>query len=198
MLELLVVINQTLYCVALFLQIFKNRQDKQTGLSDLFLAAMTNAYVFFTFYFICLRLPVGYQVSVIIQLVSSVVLVAQRFVYAQGHFPIRLLWYYGLNSVAFLALLRYAMQYPVVVGQYAGWIALLLIIGCRIPQVVKIYRTKKVANFSKAYVLLIVGAAAMELGIAVMYALPLQTVSSSSLTLLSSLIFIVQFKLYSK
>lgn len=199
MLELLVGINQALYCVALFFQIANNAQHKKTDLSDLFLCAMTNAYVFFTFYFICLRLPIGYQISVIVQLLASLFLVYQRFVYNNDARSIRgLLVWCCCNAIAFVAFIPYAYTHASVVGQVAGWCALLLIISCRIPQALKIYRTKKVENFSKPYVVVVLGAAAMEFCIAISFALPIQTVCSSSLTLLASILFVIQFKLYSR
>ena len=195
--ELLVVVNQSLYCASFIPQIIKNFRAKSgESLSDLFLLAMLNSYVCFCLYFFCLGMPVGYKMAALFQLVATIFLIVQRFVYRGSGTVAGIATIYGINTVLALAALVCASWYPFLIGNMAGWAAVVLIIISRIPQIIKIQYERSVGEFSKMMVLLIGAASVMEITLALLYKFPVQTLCSSSWALVTCVLFLVQFKLY--
>ena len=197
MLELLVMLNQSLYCGMFIPQVIKNFQIKSgKSLSDLYLIAMLNAYICFTFYFFCLNLPLGYKISVLFQLFATVVLILQRFFYDTRSKLIELIGIYLVNCVVVVFCVPYAYTNTLWVGNAAGWGAVALIMLCRIPQIIKMHREKSVGDFSKASVVLLGAASAMEIILTLWYKFPVQTLCSSTWTFFTFVLFLAQFKLY--
>ena len=195
--EALIFINQAVYCYGLIPQIVGNYKQKSgLGLSDFLLWTMFNAFATLTFYFFCLSLPVGYCVSLTLQLMGSVILIAQRLYYDGLMQNVPLILVYIMNIIAFCALIPYSLQYPTMVGNITGWIGLILVIVGRIPQVVKIYKARSVQGFSYGFVLFLGMGSLLELLIVLMYKLPVQTLATASWALLSFAIFTCQFWLY--
>lgn len=196
--ELLIFINQSIYCYSLVPLILENRRLKTAkGLSDLLVLFFLNAFIALLFYFFCLGLPIPYRVSVITQMLLTSVLIAQRFWYDQFTHKKALAILYGVNFFAVVSLIPLALKIPHSVGNIAGWVGVLLLVANRIPQIIKIQRERSVEGFSYWFALLLGLAAVMEFALVVVYDLPMQTMATSLWAFISFLIFTTQFYAFS-
>jgi hypothetical protein len=196
--ELLVFINQAVYCYAFFPLLQENRRIRSArGLSNGLLWMMLNSYIALGIYFFSLNTPTCYRVSAIAQLVLTGALLVQHFWYDKFAHKSLIGFMYLANIAIAAAFIPVAIKWPLVVGNVAGWIGLGLVVICRIPQIIKIQQERSVAGFSYGYALFLGIAAFMEMSIVVYYHLPIQTLGTSSFAFLSFLIFTTQFYLFS-
>ncbi len=196
--ELLILINQSIYCYSLVPLILENwRLKTAKGLSDGLVLFFLNAFIALLFYFFCLDLPISYRVSVITQTLLTCVLVGQRFWYDQFPHKKSLAILYGVNFIAIFSLIPLAFKYPHNVGHIAGWVGVALLVVNRVPQIIKIQRERSVFGFSYWFALLLGIASVMEFILVVVYHLPMQTMATSSWAFISFLIFTAQFYFFS-
>ncbi|MBM3886333.1 PQ-loop repeat-containing protein [Candidatus Dependentiae bacterium] len=192
--ELLVLLNQIIYCYALIPLIWENWKLKTArGLSDGLMWSLLNAFIVLSFYFFCLDMPYSYRASLIIQTTFTLVIIFQRFWYDQFSYKRMLSLIYGTNFIVAVGCIPLALKWPHHVGHVAGWLGVLFLIINRIPQILKIQRERSVYGFSYWFALLLGLASVMEFVIAIAYKLPLQTVATSVWAFISFLIFTAQF-----
>lgn len=197
-LELLVLINQSLYCYASFPQIIANYRNK-TGhiLSDFYLMMLFNTYAMLMFYFFCVPLqPVCYKLSVAVQFFATVVLVVQRFYYHRDERWSLIFALFLVNSGFYLGFIPWAAYTPVSTGNVAGWIACGLILINRIPQIIHFYRTKSVEGFSPLFLIAFGSAGIMEMAIVIAYRLPVQTLCMAAIGFMGIVTMSYQYRLY--
>jgi uncharacterized protein with PQ loop repeat len=195
--ELLVFINQAIYCYAFFPLLQENYRIKSAnGLSNGLLWMMFNSYIILGIYFFSLSTPACYRLSAIVQLVLTSGLLAQHFWYDNFAHKISMGLAYLANIVLAVGFIPIAMKWPLLVGNAAGWVGLGLVVLCRIPQIIKIQQEQSVKGFSYGYALFLGIAACMEISIVLYYHLPVQTLGTSSFAFLSFLIFTVQFYVF--
>lgn len=197
-LEILIFINQAVYCYSIVPLIQENYRLKTArGLSDSLVIGFLNAFIAMLFYFFCLGLPISYRISVITQAILVSIIIGQRFWYdAFSHKKLLGFFYLG-NFFTAITVIPAAFIWPHQVGNIAGWIGLFLIIANRIPQIIKIEREKSVYGFSYNFAALLGVAAVMEIAIVLWYQLPVQTLLTASWALLSFFIFSWQFYKFS-
>ena len=196
--ELLVFINQAVYCYSLVPLILEIRRLKTAkGLSDALTWSLFNSYVVLSFYFFSLEMPISYRISLITQITLSAILIGQRFWYDQFPHKKSLAILYGVNLLVAAAFIPVALTWPHKVGHIAGWLGVCLVVINRIPQVVKIQRERSVYGFSYWFTLLLGLASVMEFIIVLVYKLPMQTLATSSWAFVSFLIFTAQFYAFS-
>lgn len=199
MLELLVAANQTLYCASFVPQIIQSlRQRSTAGLSELFLFATANSYFFYVLYFTCLGLPYSYRASAGIQLVLSGSLVLQSWLYAHAEKRRRITGYLLVNMGMMIGTIMLALWAPVCTGNAAGWIALALVIVCRLPQIMQHYHARSTKGLSIGFSLLTAVAGLNEIILSLVYAFPLQTLCSSLWACATACVFIIQRIMYKK
>lgn len=197
-LEILIFINQAIYCYSIVALIQNNYRLKTArGLSDALVIGFLNAFIAMLFYFFCLGLPISYRISVIINTILVSIIIGQRFWYDTFSYKKLLGFFYLGNLLTTIAVIPAAFMWPHQVGNTAGWIGLILVIANRIPQIIKIEREKSVYGFSYQFAALLGIAAVMEITIVLRYQLPVQTLLTSSWALLSFFIFSWQFYKFS-
>ncbi len=198
-LELLVFINQSFYCYAAFPQIMSNYRNKTgSALSDFYLVMLFNTYFMLLFYFFCLPLPICYRLSVTIQFLTTMALIGQRFYYNRDE---RWKWvgsFFLVNVGFMLGLMPLAFVSPVAIGNIGGWIACVLIIINRFPQIIHFYRTKSVDGFSPLFLITFGAGGVMEMVVALIYWLPAQTFCMAGAGFLGILALSYQYRLYKK
>lgn len=194
MLELLVFVNQAIYCSSLVPLVLENYRLKTArGLSDALVMLFFNSFLVLFFYFFCLRLPFFYCMSSLVQLGLTLIMIAQRFYYDDFPYKKKLAWGYWINVMVILCMIPFAVTMPLLVGHAAGWIGVVLIISTRIPQIIKIQKERSVEGFSYFFALLIGMASVFEMAIVIAYKLPLQSLATSGSAFISFLIFTWQF-----
>lgn len=194
MLEVLIFINQAIYCYSIIPLIQENYRLKTArGLSDWLVIGFFNAFVTMIFYFFCLGLPISYRLSVTIQAILVGIIIAQRFWYDSFSYKKLLGGFYITNLLAAVIMIPAAFTWPHQIGNIAGWIGLVLVIANRIPQIIKIECEKTVYGFSYRFALMLGVASIMEIAIVLWYGLPVQTLLTGSWALLSFVIFTWQF-----
>ena len=197
-LELLVFINQAVYCYSLMPLILENKRLKTArGLSDALLWSFFNALLALTFCFFCLEMPLCYRLSAVIQVMLIGVLIVQRFWYDSFSYKKLLAWFYVANLLGVALCIPVAIMRPNEVGNIAGWVGVVLIVINRIPQILKVQREQSVFGFSYGFALLLGMAGLMEVTIVLVYGLPLQTLMTASWSVVSFLIFTAQFYAFS-
>lgn len=197
-LELLVFINQAVYCYALVPLILENKRLKTArGLSDALLWSFFNALLALTFYFFSLEMPFCYRLSVVVQVALLGVLILQRFWYDSFFYKKLLAWIYLANLLGAALCIPVAIAWPNEVGNIAGWIGVVLIVANRIPQILKVQREQSVFGFSYGFAFLLGMAGLMEMTIVLVYGLPLQTLMTAAWSVVSFLIFTAQFYAFS-
>ena len=141
-----------IYFLGVIPQIVMNWKTKSTaGLSRIMLYGYVLAYIFQITYTYCLDMPRSYKVMLPISLCAVLVIVAQRLYYAT-HLDRRsaIKKYAGILLIALLlALLGH--RYPLIVGMYAGWIAMIIWSVYMLPQGLKMHANKSVVGFSFGY-----------------------------------------------
>ena len=193
-LELLIFINQAVYCYSIIPLILENYRLKTArGLSDWLVMGFFNSFVAMLFYFFCLGLPVSYRLSVATQVILVGIIIIQRFWYDSFSYKKLLIGVYLANFLTAVMIIPAAFAWPYQIGNIAGWMGLLLVIANRIPQIIKIEREKTVYGFSYQFALLLGIASMMEISIVLWYHLPVQTLLTGSWALLSFFIFTWQF-----
>ncbi len=198
-LELLVFINQSLYCYSAFPQIIANYRNKSgVALSDFYLMLLFNTYAMLLFYFFCLEQPVCYRLSIATQFLTTLTLVVQRFYYNRDTRFKALLVFYVFNTILLLGFVPWAIVSSCLVGNATGWIVFGLILINRLPQMIKFYRTKSVEGFSPLFLVLFCSAGIMEMGVVLAYQLPIQTLFMTGFGFTAILIMSFQWWLYSK
>lgn len=196
--ELLVFINQAIYCYAFFPLLKENYRIKSAqGLSNGLLFMMFNSYLALGLYFFSLETPFSYRLSALVQLFMTGGLLIQHFWYDKFAHKFFIGVLYLINIAAVISCIPLAVRWPLIVGNIAGWIGLAFVILCRIPQIIKIHQERSVVGFSYGYAFFLGIAALMEMSIVIYYSLPIQTLGTSSFAFLSFLIFTAQFYFFS-
>jgi hypothetical protein len=197
-LDILVLINQAIYCYGFIPLIAENYRLKTSrGVSDALMWTFFNAYIAIGYYFFCLQLPLFYKISVIIQLFFVCVAIGQRFWYDKFIYKKKLAIVYGTNTLVAIALLPLALRIPHLFGNIAGWIAVAWFVINKVPQIVKVQRERSVYGFSFGFVFMQGMAAIMEIVVVLAYGLPMQTLVTGSWALATALIFTWQFYQFS-
>lgn len=198
--ELLVFINQALYCsthLPLLLEVIRLKTTR--GISDGSLWLGFTGLILGIFYNACLGLPLFYHVSLTVQLIFTVTMLICRYKYGARSRPANYLLGVGFlgDVILGLALIPLALIWPFYVGTIVGWIGVGVNLIGRIPQIVKIQKDRSVYGFAYKYVLLTGIAGIMELGIVLYYRLPLQTMTTASAGIVAFIIFTLQFYFFS-
>jgi uncharacterized protein with PQ loop repeat len=189
-------VSLSLYFFALLPQIVLNYRLKSgTGLSDLYLWAFFSGYITEIFYVFFLDLPLPYKVFVPLGAVCIAFMVGQRFYYGGDHLR-RLAVLYSATMVALICTTPLMIRNPLAVGHVTGWIATIVWSVYQLPQMVKIYRTQSVRGFSFTFATVCGIASMLELGVATILPIPVQTQVNAVRGILYYIVFLVQFFLY--
>ncbi|MBM3886334.1 PQ-loop repeat-containing protein [Candidatus Dependentiae bacterium] len=194
-LELLVLINQSVYCAAYIPSIVKNyRMKTGTGWSWGMLYTFFNGYLASIFYFCCLRLPICWRISVFFQLFCIMILFSQRLYYGVFTYKsVLIILGFSFSIGLALAIIPLALRCSSLVGNAAEWISFGIGLISRLPQIIKIHRERSVYGFSYTTQCIMGIASLMEIGIVLAYKLPLQSLASSVWSLILFVIFTIQF-----
>ena len=190
---------QIIYAANFIPQIWLNYRLKSLrGLSDLYLMAFLCAYIGELFYFYCLDFPTAYKAMIFVFLAEILIMTYQRFLYG-GSTPKKYLAIaYGIIALITTSIIPLALQQPCTIGNAAGWFMVSIWSVYQIPQVIKNYARKSVKGFSFLSATLIACGALLELSLALITHLPIQTVFKTSRSILVYLIFCGQFYWYRK
>lgn len=188
---------QFLYTVCFIPQIITNYMLKTgKGLNDLFLFAYLNTVLALLFYAFCVGLPVAYKFFYPMQATAILILILQRLWYDKTS-NARLYWLiYMLNVAMPVVFIPYSLGHCGIVGQISGWIFFVISLVAQLPLVVKIAREKSVVGISFLFLLITGIAGIMELYVALVMNLPIQTILGASRVVLFFVIFCIQFLLY--
>ena len=167
-----------LFWASFFPQILLNYRLKSTkGMSDLMLLSFFYGYITYTYYVLCLQLPVAYKVLAPISCLTVLFMIMQRFMYDDGLRRDRsLLALYVISSIAAIMLIPYALSQTAFVGNVTGWISATIWFILPLPQAVKILRERSVFGFSFLLVSLVGFADFLQAMIGISYRLPSQTI----------------------
>ncbi len=192
-------VSQLAYTLCFLPQIATNYRAKSgSGMSDLFLVGYFNLHAVTLFYAFLLNLPMAYKMCVPLQVTFILVLVVQRVWYDKAPFAKQLEIFYLMNIAVLLASVPYALANPIMVGHIAGWGNVTLGLVSQVPQAFKVWREQSVVGFDRSFVYVLLFAGSIELLGAVVGGLPMQTQFSSFRVVAFSLLFLWQFKQYSK
>jgi hypothetical protein len=133
-----------------------------------------------------------------LQVTFILVLVVQRVWHDKAPFAKQLEIFYLMNIAVLLASVPYALANPIMVGHIAGWGNVTLGLVSQVPQAFKVWREQSVVGFDRSFVYVLLFAGSIELLGAVVGGLPMQTQFSSFRVVAFSLLFLWQFKQYSK
>ncbi|KKQ32737.1 MAG: hypothetical protein US49_C0006G0188 [candidate division TM6 bacterium GW2011_GWF2_37_49] len=193
----LIWVYQFLYTVCFIPQFVTNYKLKTgKGLSDLFLLAYLNMSEALLFYAFCVGLPPAYQFFYPIQTVSVLILILQRLWYDKMADS---KWYwlmYTINLAAPIVLIPYAVGHCSLVGNITGWTFFIISFVCQLPLVIKIASSKSVRGISFLFLLITGIAGIMELYVALVMWLPIQTILGALRVVIFFVIFCIQFLLY--
>jgi uncharacterized protein with PQ loop repeat len=187
---------QSLYFFCFIPQVLNNFKRKSgTGLSDFFLLLYLNTYIPMMYYIFLLHLPWAYLVFCPLQMIATLVLIAQRLFY-ESCVSKKLLVLYLCNITFAFVFLPFLYINPILIANIGGWLMLLIGAVSQLPQVIKVYNTKSVEGFSLLFVLINGFAGFIEVSCAIVLKLPVQTILGSSRVVLMTCIFILQFWMY--
>jgi uncharacterized protein with PQ loop repeat len=187
-----------LYWIAFIPQIYLNFKLKSAkGISDFMLIALFNGYITYSYFVICLDLPIAYQILSPISLITTIVLIVQRFMYDNGYKKDKgLLIFYGLNTILSILILPFAFSHTDFVGNITGWISSAIWVIYTLPQMVKMYLEKTAAGFSFLFVALVGIGDLSQTAIAIAYNLPVQSIFNGVRGVIAFIIFYILFTLY--
>lgn len=179
-------------------QILLNFKLKSTkGLSDLTLLCFFNGYITYTYYVLCLSLPLAFKIMSPLSLVLVLVMVFQRFIYEDGYKKDKkLLTLFVVNGLLALLLAPYAFTKTLLVGGITGWVATMIWFVLAFPQMFKVHLKKSVVGFSFLLVSLVGFGDIVQVVIALVMGLPVQSLINGLRGILIFSIFCVQFWLY--
>ncbi len=190
-------VSQFLYLSCFFPQIMTNFRERSThGLSDLFLFGYFNAYVAYMYYVFCLSLPFGFKVMTIAQMTALTILILQRMYYTSAYGMPHFKQIFLANTALFLGVFPFAMNNPQFVGDMGGWALVTIFSVTPLPQIFKVFREKSVSGFNIKFILLLLAAASLEVFVALVLNLPLQTLLCAAKSFVVYGIIIFQFWLY--
>lgn len=190
---------QMFFWLGLLPQLFLNFKMRSTkGMSDMMLFGYLNGYLFNSYYVYCYGLPLAYRVMLPLALVTVLIMVAQRFWYDRDTDNTFLLRSVLASLVIAIVLLPFARVYPMLVGNVAGWIMMIIWATYQIPQVVKISESQSVVGFSLLLVMLIGFGDSLEFLTGIMLGFPIQSLLNSTRGILIFSIFSFQFWHYSQ
>lgn len=193
-------VMMSFYIVSFLFQARKNYLLKTAkGLSDYFLFVYFTGFSGYLYYSYCLNLPRPYLLLIPFETLTFSFNLAQRFYYdgfSFRHDPLSRGIVIGciLNIFA----IPFALQDPVLVGQLGGWIMLASFSVNQIPQIVKIYRSQSVAGFSFWFITTLSFAMSLELVIALLRDLPVQTLLMGARGVMFYLIYAYAFWKFGK
>lgn len=189
-----------LFFIAIIPQIVLNHKMKSTsGLSDLLLIGYLNGYITTLYYCFCLDLPMAYKILVPIAAIALIIMIIQRFYYADFQKKdTLLLGIYFLNLGLAIGILPYTLKNPIFIGNIAGYFMALIWATYQLPQVVKIFLEKSVLGVSFSLIALVTLGNFLELIAAIYLNLPVQTILNDLRAILIFIIFVIQFKIYPK
>lgn len=198
-LELLVFINQSLYCYASLPQIMLNYYRRSgKALSDSYLAALFHKYTMLIFYFFCMDQAISYRVSASVITLMTIVMIVQRFYYFRGGPRKIMMVYYVINTMLLFFLIPVAYAHPLLVGNTVGWISVFFVVTCRIPQIYHFYQEKSVKGFSSKFLLYWGTASIMEVAISLWFGFPIQTTIMAISNFLAIAVMSIQHEMYKR
>ena len=190
-------IPQTLYASAIIPQVIKNYKLKSTtGLSLPMVFARFSGELAYIIYIYLLGLPMVYRVMIPVYTFNIGFLLVQAAWYAPSQeYRTRVLIGMITLSIAGAGVLLGRLA-PVLVGRYAGWLAVCILAFSQMPQVYKNYHRRSVHGFSLGYTLLMGSGSFIELCYVIYLQLPVQTLTSCIRSLFFYTIYWYQFIKY--
>lgn len=159
--------------------------------------ARLSAEVAQIFYIFLLKLPLAYYVMVPLYTMAICFLLAQEIWYSTSRmYKTRVSFGIGAIVIAALIGLLYALLYPVWTGNIAGWVYVSILVFAQLPQAYQNYTRQSVHGFSLQYTLLMASGASIELVLAVLLQLPIQTLVDLVRALCFYSIYWYQFIVY--
>jgi len=188
----------TIYLLANIPQVVKNYKRKSLhGISLTMLVMFYTGVAFSLPYIYFLNLPLAYKVLIPIQAMFMITIAGQAYYYSHSNYQKNIiLKLYGVSSFLALSLSCAGFYYPYQAGSLAGWILAILLSTNQIPQIIKMWRSKKIGSYSLGHVSLSTSAALTELTIAFILGLPIQSILNTSRNLFFRFIQLYQFWRY--
>lgn len=187
------------YLVCFVPQIIENYQLQSTkGWSDSFILMYFFGCVSLLYYVFCLNLPGPYKILVPLEAFFMFVIIGQRLYYDKISSQTFFLISFFSISLFFVVIFPLSFHYPLLVGHINGWISFILFTLYSIPQTIKIFKEKSVQGFSLGYLNVFTFAVVCELLVSFTGVLPVQTIVTTLKSLLTALIFYIQFWLYAE
>ncbi len=193
-------VMMSFYIVSFVFQAQKNYLLKTAkGLSDYFLFVYFVGFSGYLYYSYCLGLPRPYLVLIPFETMTFGFNVMQRFYY--DGFSLRrdaLSQGIVIGCLINLIILPCAFLYPTSIGQLGGWVMLASFSVNQLPQIAKIYRAQSVAGFSFWFITMLSLAMSLELIIALLCNLPIQTLLMGARGVMFYLVYAYAFWKFGK
>jgi len=189
---------QILLWAGLSQQVVLNFRLKSTeGLSDLMLVGYFYGFTVYSYYIFLLSFPLAYKIMGSLSFMTMLIMIVQRFVYRKQYKKDKkLLLFFSVSACMACLLLPYACLYPQLVGNAMGWVNVAIWGLLHLPQVFKNYIRKSVAGLSFGFICLYIIACVLELMVAVLIGLPMQTKVTIVRAIIIYMIFYMQFWKY--
>ena len=169
------------------------------GMSDLMLLGYFYGFVTYSYYVLCLDIPIAYKIFGPLSLLTVFVIIIQRFIYDDGLKKDRaLLSLYLLSTVVSILLIPYALTHKIFMGNVTGWISAIIWLIYPIPQFIKIVREKSVMGFSFSLVTLVGLGDGFQGVIGILFNLPAQTTFNGVRGFCLYSVYCLMFWLYSQ
>jgi uncharacterized protein with PQ loop repeat len=194
-------IAQILFFVATMPQIWLNFKKKSTnGFSDILIFAYLNGYFFYLIYIFGLNLPIAYKIIVPNIFLATLILFYQRFAYSKKRDKKvkKVKKIFAANLLILFILAVAFFKGPLFFGSVFGYVTSLVFSLCYLPQIYKIYKSKKTKGFSFALISLFTFGDIIELSAAIILDLPLPTLINNCRAIFIYVIFCTQFIIYSR
>lgn len=174
---------------------FKIKSDKAISHRMLYLAFIGGAAK--GVYNIFLDLPLPYKIMRPLILCCVLTMVIQGYIYARDR-AIRknLFFIYSITLAVLAGVILYGLYDPIFIGNKAGWLSTTVLAIYQFPQVIKNWRRKSVAGISFIYLSMLCTGALLEISIAFLFGLPVQSFYNGCRGVMYYLIFTYQFFIY--
>ncbi len=190
---------QVFYVVSFFPQILENyKRQSGSGLSDVLLFGYFNGYIAFTYFLHCLGHAPIFQILNGMQFIALLVLMFQRFYYAEQVSALCFAKFFAANSIVAVLLFPFASYIPAIFGDISGWIAAFFFCMSQFFQIGKMYVAKSVVGMSLFFVLFMMFGGVLELAVTYIMISPVETRLSLWRFVLGCGIYCVQFIAYRK
>ncbi|MFH1461572.1 MAG: PQ-loop repeat-containing protein [bacterium] len=196
--NILIFIANLIFILSLFPQILLNYKIRSTkGLSDLFILASLNGQFSYLIYSFIKDLPFIYKIINPIYAFLFSIIIFQRFYYSDGSSKDKfILRFYIINLFILIYLSYLIFNGLTTLGSLLGWIPLGIGLWKKVPQILKVYKTKSVYGFSLFCIILSLISYMFEASAGFMLDLPVPVLLNDLRGFFINFLFLFQFWTY--